>query len=344
MHLAPGRLAHPLLAGLLPRMQADGSIAIGSDPVHGALLIGATMEETSRLFHLIVRLARLSGPVRADDLAAAADLPVHRVEELCDALEQAGLTRHQPLEVGDPDLTAWSVARRHAGGETSLTGPSPLPLGRRRSSARVVVDGSGSLVSEIARLLRAAGVGEVRSGWYAAAADDHDPGTADPAVVVCVGSRLPRDRARDWSRRGVVHLPVVTRPGSVDIGPLVVAGAGPCLRCVELTDAASRPAHVDDAEDLVADGQSGGPTTVEASLAAVVAGTVAMLVLGVTDAYPPPTGMRWHTALPLPSLATSRCSVHPSCAAPTHHRRRRTDPPARAGPPADSVQGGRLGM
>lgn len=341
MPLAPApRLARPLLTGLTPRLLADGTIALGADPVHGVVLSGATLGETSRLFRLLTRLADLSGPVCADDLAAASGLPAGRVQELCLALEQAGLTMHHPFEPGGAELAAWSVARRRTGGESSLDGPAPLPLSHRRAGSRVVVDGSGTLVQEIGRLLRAAGIGDVRTGWYAAAADDHDPDVPDAALVVSLGPRLPRERSRDWCRRGLAHLPVLSRPGSVDIGPLIVPGSGPCLECIALAES-DGGTHDDTGRDLVGDGQ-GEVVTVEGTLAAIAAGTVAMLALAVTDAYPPPTGLRWHTALPLPSLATSAWSVHPRCPAPWHTTRRPQDGPARATVRATSVQGGRL--
>lgn len=343
MHLpASTRPARPLLAGLTPRIQPDGTIALGADPVHGVVLTGASMAETSKLYRLISRLASMSAPVGAEDLAAATDLPVTRVVELCDALDGAGLTTPHPIEAVGPDTAAWAVARRRSGGEASLSGPSPLPLRRRRSGARILVDGRGLLVQEIARLLRSAGVGDVRAGWYAASADDHDPGIVDPALVICVVPRLPRQRSRDWARRGVSHLPVLTRAGSVDIGPLVIPGTGPCLDCVVLSeDPTGDPDAPDSRADLVGDGQ-GEPVKVEDTLAAVAAGTVAMLALGVTDAYPPPTGMRWHTALPLPSIATSRWSVHPGCSSSCHR-----PGPAAGLPPTAShrerfVQGGRM--
>ncbi|KAB7746208.1 hypothetical protein GA707_01400 [Nostocoides sp. F2B08] len=341
MHLpASVRPARPLLAGLTPRIQTDGTIALGTDPVHGVVLTGADVAETAKLFRLITRLATLSGPTPAAALAVAADLPVDRVVELCDALDGAGLTTHHPLESIGVEAAAWSVARRRAGGESSLSGPSPLPLARRRSGSRILVDGRGLLVQEIARLLRSAGIGEVRAGWYAASADDHDPDSVDPALAICVAPRMPWQRSRDWSRRGVRHLPVLTRPGSVDVGPLVVPGTGPCLDCVALSDAAT--ADTGTPTDLLADGQ-GEPVTVEDTLAAVAAGTVAMLALGVTDAYPPPTGVRWHTALPLPSIATSQWSIHPRCPSSWHRPRLAVDAPGTASHPERFVQGGRMG-
>ena len=343
MHLTPAdRHVHPLLPGLNPRRLADGTIALGTDPVHGAVLTGATMDEAGRILALIVRLAELSGPASPSALAAAVGLPVDRVEELCRELDRTGLTVRGVPEAGGTACSAWVIARRGSGGESVLTGAAPLSMRQRRAASRVVIDGSGTLVHDIGRLLRAAGVGQVRAGWHAAAAEDQDPDGPDPTLVITVAARLPVARARDWATRGVAHLPVLTRPASVDVGPLVLPGSGPCLDCVVLAehgDLGAGPSG--ELLDLVADGQDDGGSA-ECTLAAVAAGTVAMLALGVTDAYPPPLGLRWHTALPLPSLAVSRWAVHPRCAASRHsHATNEPEPGDRAATGA-SVQGGTL--
>ena len=75
-----------------------------------------------------------------------------------------------------------------------------------------------------------------------------------------------------------------------------------------------------EADDPVTDGQ-GETVNVEPALAAVAAGAAAMLALGHIDAYPPPLGVRWHCALPLPSLATSRWRIHAECDSATHRVR-----------------------
>ena len=127
---ASTRPARPLLAGLTPRIQPNGTIALGADPVHGVVLTGATLAETSKLYRLISRLASMSAPVSAEALAAATDLPVTRVVELCDALDGAGLTTPHPIE------------------SIGLSAPSPLsiPVGMEMFIPKVAaaIDGDGS--------------------------------------------------------------------------------------------------------------------------------------------------------------------------------------------------------
>ncbi|MCA1782368.1 MAG: hypothetical protein ABR500_11210 [Dermatophilaceae bacterium] len=306
-----GILAHPLHPGLSPQSRIDGTLQLGPDPIHGVVLTGLAQHEAGPASRLLALLAEASDPVRSEALAGATGLPQIRVVEIVHALEEAGLTRRHPAGPDRGDLSAWSLARRRHGGERSVLVGSPLSLKDRREGARVVIDGRGTVAEDVARLLRAARVGAVRCGWYAGAGEDLDDRGPDPSLVITVGTRLPRLRATDWLRRSIAHLPVIARVGSVDIGPLVVPGAGPCLTCIWLHEGTTLLADLG-RDDLLADAQN-DPTRVEPSLAGITAGTVAMLALGLIDAYPPPLGMRWHSALPLPSLATSRWEVHPEC-------------------------------
>ena len=335
----PGTLARPLHPGLSAQVRSDGSLQLGLDPVHGVVLTGLAEHERGPVGRLVALLCGATGPALPTVLARAVGLPAARVAEVARALEEAGLTRRDHPGRGEGALSAWSLSRRRHGGERSEASLGPLPLAERRAGARVVVDGRGPLVTDIAGILRAAGVGEVVSGWYAGAGDDQADGAPDPGLVITVGRRLPGPRASDWLRRSIAHLPVVARPGSVDVGPLVVPGPGPCLSCVRLHEGTPILSDLG-RDDLLGDGQD-DPVRVEPSLSAVVAGTVAMLALGLLDAYPPPVGVRWHTALPLPSVATSRWPVHPHCEEGRHRRRDR-----RAGRRPDAAvtleQGGTL--
>lgn len=319
-------LAHPLHPGLQAQVRADGSLQLGLDPVHGVVLTGLTEHEVAPAARLVELLVAASDPVLPGVLAQAVGLPEGRVADIVRTLSLAGLTRAgHPLGVGG-ELTAWALARRQNGPEVPDPCAAMLPAAGRREGARVVIDGRGDIVADLARILLEAGVGTVRSGWYAAADDDLDGEAPDPLLVVTVGTRTPRVRAMDWFRRSIAHLPVVARPGSVAIGPLVVPGTGPCLTCVRLDEGAALLWDIG-RDDPLTDAQS-DPVRVEPALAAVAAGAVAMLALGIVDGYPPPTGVRWHTALPQPSLATSRWEIHPQCGA---HPRPATSEPATSG-------------
>lgn len=327
-------VGRPLRAGMFPRLRADGTIQLGSDPVHGVVVTGLAEHEREPTCRVLRILAGATAPVAAEALAAATGLPATRVSEMLHALDDAGLTRDPWVGEMVDDVSVWSLSRRRHGAERSLRSRPPLGIRERRAGARVVVDGRGSLVVEIARALRAAHVGEVHCGWYAGAAGDLVDEGPDPSLIITVGARLPGVRAMDWWDRSIAHLPVLARAGSVDIGPLVVPGSGPCLDCLRLHEGGSPWSH-GGRDDLVGDGQD-DVVRVEPSLAGVATGAVSMLTLGLLDAYPPPVGVRWHSALPLPSMATSRWQVHPRCEAPGHRRRAVCGPATRA-------QGNRVG-
>lgn len=309
-------LAHPLHTGLTPQVRADGTLQLGVDPVHGVVLAGLSADESAPVGRLLTLLTGASDPLPTSTLASLTGLTRHRVLEIIRALDDAGLTRRDRATPVGAEMSPWVLARRKLGGERSVLLGTALPVHERRAGARVVIDGRGPLAGDLARLLRAAHVGEVHGGWYAGAVDELDARHPDPGLVITLGARLPRRRAADWLRRSIAHLPVVARTGSVVVGPLVVPGAGPCLTCIRLHEGAPLPSDLG-GEDPLLDAQN-DEVRVEPSLAAIVAGTVAMLALGHVDAYPPPTGIRWHTALPLPSLATSRWEVHPGCDAGAH--------------------------
>lgn len=321
-HAEAGRptVVEPLHPGLRPTAQTHDSILLGDDPVHGVVLTGLHRREIEPVHALLHLLASAAASLRTTTLASATGLSVTRVLEIADVLSDAGLTQSHPTASAGPSgWDAWSLARLRSGGERELHPPRPSTTAERRAGARIVIDGRGPLTAEIARLARAAHIGQIRMGWYAAASEDHDLDCPDPCLIVSVGTRLPLIRARDWWERGIVHLPVLAHRASVDIGPLVVPGLGPCLNCVRLQGSPTSAGPHDGLArlDLLSDGQS-DLVQVEPTLGGLAAGAVAMLVLGVVDAYPPPIGVRWHTALPLPSLATSRWEVHPDCDTAAH--------------------------
>lgn len=114
---------------------------------------------------------------------------------------------------------AWALAQRR--------NRAPGPVLAQRGRQRVFVNGSGDLAEEVAALLRAAGFGRV---WCC---EESRRGNATLAVLVnCV--QPASLAARGHARLQLPHLPVSVLDGSVHIGPMVVPGVTPCLRCVDL--------------------------------------------------------------------------------------------------------------
>lgn len=157
---------------------------------------------------------------------------------------------------------AAALAMRDEGCET------PAQVLRRRIAARVRVAGRGRLGLPIAVALAAAGVGHVdpalagvvEAGELMAgtAAPDEPPRHRSSAAAraiaqVAPGTRtgpLPRHTAATFvvqvgplpepaalhalAHRGVAHLAVTVRDGTVLVGPLVPPAGSPCLNCVDL--------------------------------------------------------------------------------------------------------------
>ncbi|MFQ6170006.1 hypothetical protein ACK8HX_00235 [Oryzobacter sp. R7] len=98
--------------------------------------------------------------------------------------------------------------------------------------AAVVVDGWGPVADEVTAQLRRCGV-EVGGGPQAADGAElllAARGSPDVVVLVTQG-RAPVWAAAPWQVRRVPHLPVVLGAGGLVVGPLVLPGRTPCLRC-----------------------------------------------------------------------------------------------------------------
>lgn len=339
-------LIPPVHPGLRPVLRRDGSLQLGVDPVHGLLLEGVADDELAAVSSLLRILAGAAGPLPSSSLARATGLSAERIREVSAAVTDAGLTVSGTATLPAGGLAAWSLARLRHGPEVALGPRTVSLLAERRAGARVTVDGRGPLTADVARLLTAARVGQVRAGCYAAVSEDLDTTDPDPVLIVTVGTRLPTGRAVTWQERGIAHLPVLVRAASVEIGPLIVPGQGPCVSCLVIGDAPGLTSL--EVDDPITDGQTETVLT-EPSLAALAAGTITMLALGHLDAYPPPLGVRWHCALPLPSLATTRWQIRPDCPSAGHRRRSSTSwiapwegpAPAAAGAPSPGGAGSR---
>jgi len=175
--------------------------------------------------------------------------------------------------------------------------PRPLP-----PSARVLVTGSGPIASMIAALLHDAGV--------LARSDD-----AAPTLAVLVAEWVigPDDAAR-WLRRDVTHLPIVSTDSTVDVGPFVEPGGGPCVYCVQLarTDA-------DAAWPAVATQLWGRPAPRHSQLMQLsVACFAARRILTRLTEGPAAIASAWHIADEGGAVSAWTARTHPrcSCAAP----------------------------
>ncbi|HEU5000680.1 MAG TPA: hypothetical protein VFT68_17200 [Lapillicoccus sp.] len=162
----------------------------------------------------------------------------------------------------------------------------------------VVVDGAGSLVLLVARLLRAEGVRSVEAGVWAADSADAElrrTGTGAPDLVILVRAGVVDPRLGEpWRRRGVPHLPVTTSRTRVVAGPWLTGDPDePCLGCV-----ASRPATLGAASD---------------ALVTAGAGMAAMVALAGLTGQALPSGVSVEVHAPWPRVDHRRWSRDPDC-------------------------------
>jgi bacteriocin biosynthesis cyclodehydratase domain-containing protein len=98
----------------------------------------------------------------------------------------------------------------------------------RPTTAAVTITGSGITVDRIAEALTAGGV-RVRIATDVAAASD---APCDFAIAVGHFVLAPELHGL-WLRRDIPHLPVVYSDTTVDVGPIIEPGRGPCLYCLQ---------------------------------------------------------------------------------------------------------------
>ncbi|MEJ5945280.1 hypothetical protein WDZ17_08235 [Pseudokineococcus basanitobsidens] len=244
----------------LRRLWRDvGRVQLGEDAAHAVVLDGLGPGEEALLDDLAVGvdLSELRARRRGRDGASPA-----AVEHLLSLLRAA--------DALEPSPAPGARARARAGAAEAAAlglvhGGSGWDVLDRRAAATVRVEGGSRTAAALASGLVEAGVGrvEVAARPQAGTRADHGalgglpPGDvgqpADGPPVSSPPRELPREggrpvdltvlvargavpphRAHALVREDAVHLPVVLRVRSADVGPLVVPGRSACLRCVDL--------------------------------------------------------------------------------------------------------------
>lgn len=122
----------------------------------------------------------------------------------------------------------------------------------------------------------------------------------DPVLV----ARLMRER--------VPHLPVVLRDGAGIVGPLVLPGAGPCLRCLDRARADADPGWPTLACQLF--GRAGRASAqILRITGAVAAHQVAAVAAGRWDSADPPDALGCTLEVEGSAIAVRRWFMHPGC-------------------------------
>lgn len=260
---APNRTPALIFKPALRRLWRDpATLQLGIDELHAVVLSGLEPGDVQLLDDFDpgaspVVLTRSDGdPARSADLLAA----LHTAAALDDHSTIVEASRTPELE---PDLLALSL--RHP-----APGAAAAVLAARRQTT-VEVLGASRVGATIATLLAAAGLGRVTATDPAALRPaDLAPGgirrlgpgkhtrggalsgllASDPnfaaasgrsiAVIAPVQPVIPPEWLREV--RGRPHLPILIRETVAVIGPLVIPGVTPCLRCLELARADRDPA------------------------------------------------------------------------------------------------------
>ncbi|MBB1030721.1 hypothetical protein G6027_07435 [Dietzia sp. SLG310A2-38A2] len=154
--------------------------------------------------------------------------------------------------------------------------PEPVPAPRPTAIRQVHILGRGQ-VSEVLRGPLSVNGCRVTTGPDPGLAFDRDrpPWTRrgpTPDLVILTGSiSVDPVVASTLTRSGQVHLHVYSRDGRVVVGPTVIPGASPCLRCVDLFRAGRDPRWPFVAAQLVGRSPAAGVPALTAAAALVLA-------------------------------------------------------------------------
>ncbi len=312
----------PALNPALRPLWRDGdTLQLGLDPRRAVVLEGVHPALGRFLTDLNGRDPWPEAVARAGDFG----VPAAEAERVLCVLQRAGAIVDRSLDEWHrdgiisterdrlaPDVAAWSlVGRDPAAASRTL---------RRRRSARLLVVGAGRVGAQVARLVAAAGIGEVTvtddglARW-----SDLSPGGLDETAVghgrgaqvrrVVVGSYpstarsrtrrsagtvltllCPVDRPPDRSvveqhtADGTPHLSAALVENVGTVGPLVLPGASPCLRCLDLHRVDRDPSWPLLVAQLTGRPPAGFVAPSDVALAAAVAAHASLAALAYVDA------------------------------------------------------------
>ena len=336
----------PVLKPALRRLWRDPStLQLGVDPRHAVVVSG--MSSADRELLTLLDGSRDTDVVIAE--AGRRGQPTERSTALVTLLTNAGVL--DDAELGAPTNAA---AGRLTPDQLSLSLCHPRPGGAARAlvarpGAMVEVLGGGRTGATLAALLSAAGVGRVvvddpallrpadlAPGGVRAIGVHHRRGDAANAVIGSVrtaapgcgatgarslvvlaptGSALPPEWLARVRRRP--HLLVMLRETTASIGPLVLPGHSPCLRCLELARADRDPVWPVLAAQLVGEARAVEPCDV--ALASAAASLTAMHVLAWLDdeaLISPLVGGTVEIGLAELALRRRTVVAHPDCGCP----------------------------
>ena len=323
-----------LRAGLRVLRRTATEVQVGTDPRWAVRVPDLAPAEVDLLLSIDARtdLADLvdAAPGRGVDAA--------RAHALVGLLEQAGLTQEEPSRAARrgpvaADVDVWSLLRADGDGAAlvrareqrvvAVLGLGPTGLG---IALGLAAGGVGTVLVDDERPVRSVDVGVCGYRWAdAGSTREHVAARLlrDVAPHVCTASDRPpevvvlvEDRVADPVRGpvlvsgGTAHLSVVVREADTVVGPLVVPGTGPCLRCLDL-----HRGDADAAWPALVTQLNTGPIVDEPGVVATIcAGLGTAAVLAHLDGHPTlPSGTTFEVALPDATPRRRAWAVHPEC-------------------------------
>lgn len=137
--------------------------------------------------------------------------------------------------------------------------------------------------------------------------------TGPDLAIVAPGERPPTELLAELSERGVPQLLVEVCEDRAVLGPLVVPGQTPCVRCRDLSRAQRDPLWPRTQAGLAGDGATSRPAC-DTTLAAIAANNAALHALAFLDGQTPPSvGAVWEFALPYALPERHAIPAHPAC-------------------------------
>jgi len=322
--------------------RGDGCVQLGTDPRWAIVLEGLSAAESAWLREAAGRRHRsLQDAARRHRVSDARRREIAGLLGSCGYLvEPSSAAEATSPALGAADVAVLGALRPDGAGYATL---------RQRARRTVGISGLGRIGSTVALHLATAGVGTLVLGdrrpvqvtdLGLAAYRQVDVGRPrERALCDVLGERNPRTvaslelaaevtpdvvvmveaHAADPQRQerlmgsGIAHLPVAVREADVSVGPLVLPGRTPCVRCCDL-----HAADVDDAWPRLAaqlrEAHADVGVPEETTLAALAAATATGQVLAQLDgARPLAAGAVIEIALPeaLPRVRAVR--PHPGC-------------------------------
>jgi hypothetical protein len=344
-----------LKPGLQLVSRGPGTVQIGLDGRHGTVLDGLVDADLEVLQALVDGIdgTMVTDPLPPEPAAAEVAASARRIVRALAGSGtlvrtrsgRAALTRVGELRARlAADAAAWSLA--HGAGD----GWELLAARRRRG---VLIHGSGRTGALLAASLAATGIGRVVvDDTTPTAATDCVPGGAGPAdigtprgqtarravdralgrparqqhapdselrrpdlVVLLDRSAADAGRADRLVAEDVAHLSIVVRETSIVVGPLVLPGRSPCLRCLDLHRSGRDPQWPVVLAQLLATRQRRRAPLEETALAQSAAALASLQVLGHLDGVvvPAAAGATLEVLLPDGLITRRPWSIHERC-------------------------------